>query len=226
LVVADIPEADAASPSDISFKNQRPAQHFILQNSSALNFMKTEFELTTEDLVAFNWHHYQHSPALRQAYRKGFIGLMMLSALMGLFFASIWEPLAGVIVFALLLPTYGLLYKQSVRKNLKRTTARLIGEGRNRSMLGRHRVEINEKEITITNEVSRGSILWVGVERIEQTSEHIIIYTASIKAVVVPLRAFHDAREAEVFYSTARRYLEIGMAGRGLFAGANYYLEA
>lgn len=188
--------------------------------------MKTEFELTTEDLLAFNWHHYQHSPAMRQAYRQGFATLIVLSALAGLVFSYIWEPLVGVLTFAGLLPTYALLYKQSVRKNLTQTTARMLAEGRNRSMLGRQRVEINEKEITITNEVSRGSILWVGVERIEQTSEYIIIYTASIKAVVIPLRAFYDAREAEVFYSTARRYFEIGMAGRGLFAGANYYLEA
>jgi YcxB-like protein len=188
--------------------------------------MKTEFELTTEDLIAFNWHHYQHSPAMRQAYRKGFISLIVLSASVGLLLAYMWEPLVGILTFAMLLPTYAALYKQSVRKNLTQTTARMIAEGRNRSMIGRHRVEINEKELAITNEVSRGSILWVGVERIEQTSEYIIIYTASIKAVVIPLKAFHDAREAEVFCSTARRYLDIGMAGRGLFAGANYYLEA
>ena len=187
--------------------------------------MKTEFELTTEDLIAFNWHHYQHSPAMREADRKGFACLIILSALAGLVFAYIWEPLVGVLTFLGTSAAYAALYKQSVRKNLTQTTARMLGEGRNRSMLGRQRVEINEKEITITNEVSRGSILWVGVERIEQTSEYIIIYTASIKAVVIPLKAFHDAREAEVFCSTARRYLDIGMAGRGLFAGANYYLE-
>jgi hypothetical protein len=187
--------------------------------------MKIEFETTAEDLIAFNWHHYQHSPALRKAYRKGFVALIVLSALAGLLFSYIWEPLVGFLTFAALIPTYALLYKQGVRKNLTQTTARMIAEGRNRSMLGRQRVEIDEKEITITNEVSRGSILWVGVERVEQTSEYIIIYTASIKAVVVPIRAFHDAREADVFCSTARRYLEIGMAGRGLFAGANYYLE-
>jgi hypothetical protein len=188
--------------------------------------MKIEFEFTAEDLVAFNWYHYQHSPALRQTYRKGYASIIVLSALLGLLFAYMWSALTGLIIFLLVLPIYTRVYKQAVRKNMNRTLARMIGEGRNRSMLGRHRVEISEKEITITNEVSRGSILWVGVERVEQTSEYIIIYTASIKAVIVPKRAFADAREADVFYSTARRYLEIGMAGRGLFAGANYYLEA
>ena len=188
--------------------------------------MKTEFELTTEDLLAFNWHHYQHSPAMRQAFRRGYTLVIVLCALMGLLLAYMWGVLIGLITFIVVLPIYLLMYKQSAQKSLKQNTERMIGEGRNRSMLGRHRVEISEKEITITNEVSRGSILWVGVERVEQSSEYIIIYTASIKAVVVPKRAFRDAREAEVFYSTAQRYLEIGMAGRGLFAGANYYLEA
>lgn len=188
--------------------------------------MKTEFELTTEDLLAFNWHHYQHSPTMRQAFRKGYIMVIFLSALLGLLVALTWDVLVGLITFIIVLPFYLMVYKQSVQKTLKQNTARMIGEGRNRSMLGRHRVEISEKEIIITNEVSRGSILWVGVERVVETSEHIIIYTASIKAVVVPKRAFRDEREAEVFYSTAQRYLEIGLAGRGLFAGANYYLEA
>jgi hypothetical protein len=188
--------------------------------------MKIEFEFTAEDLVAFNWYHYEHSPALRQNYRRGYAGVVILSAMLGLICAYLLDALAGLITFLVMLPVYIMVYKKSVRKNLNRTLSRMIGEGRNRTMLGHQRVEISEKEITSTNEVSRGSILWVGVERIEQTNEYIIIYTASIKAVIIPKRAFQDRREAEVFYSTARRYLEIGMAGRGLFAEANYYLEA
>ncbi|MGB7921887.1 MAG: YcxB family protein [Pyrinomonadaceae bacterium] len=188
--------------------------------------MTIEFELTTQDLLAFNWYHYQHSPAMRSAYRKGYTTIIIFSAFFGMFCAYLWGAQFGLITFIVTLPIYALTYHKSARENLTRTASRMIGEGRNRSVTGRHRVEINKKEITITNEVSRGSVLWVGVERVERTSEHIIIYTAAVKAVVVPLRAFHDAREADVFYATARRYLDIGMAGRGLFAGANYYLEA
>jgi len=88
---------------------------------------------------------------------------------------------------------------------VRRAIRSLIRDERpGRGQLGRHEVVLGEDEVIESTAVNETRTAWTGVDRVEQSADHIFIYTSPAAAHVIPKRAFSDPQEAEAFFQLAR----------------------
>jgi hypothetical protein len=171
--------------------------------------MEIEYELTRDDLYAFQWRAAFSTPRARRLRRAVYL-LWLLAVVLIAVLPAIGADgfVLSRVSFGFMLlayPTVLLLQWFLERRLMRRAILTLIQEERpDRGQLGRHRMVLSEDGIAESTAVGESRASWVGVDRIEQNPEYIFIYTSAAAAHVIPKRAFRDAQEAEDFCQFAR----------------------
>jgi hypothetical protein len=80
----------------------------------------------------------------------------------------------------------------------------LRDERPDRGQLGRHRLVLSDDGVAESTAVGQSSTSWAGVDRVEQSPDHIFIYISPAAAHVIPRRAFKTADEAHAFFQLAQ----------------------
>jgi hypothetical protein len=190
------------------------------QSATHLAAMTAEYEITKEDLSAFNLYHHRHSPSARRQYlRSWFIPPIILL----LVFSSIWyladrdrgtpfQTFLDLLPLFSFVPLYLLYFPLAYRRTLRKIVAGMVSEGQNRGLLSRHRVTISPENVAESSEHGQISTTWRAVERVVSDDEHAYIYTNAMAAIIVPSRAFAGPSEFEEFVRTARGHHQKAMA--------------
>jgi len=167
--------------------------------------MDIEYEISTDDLVAFHLHQNEHSLAFRGC-RWGFqliFGLITAGGSVIYFMvgdylmASLW--LVAAVLLVALAPCV-------LRGSIKRQIVRLYRRGKHRGGMGTHRLSLTPEGMVDATEESESRVLWSDVAKMAATDEHLFIYTSAETAIVVPKRAFSDDAGWAEFGETARQY--------------------
>jgi hypothetical protein len=161
--------------------------------------IELEYDLTVEDHVEAALFHHQRSPSAQRTLRGLLIGcsaFIVGTSLLG----------GGSMLFPLALVGGFVVFMKAIVPRINRQQAEaLFREGRNRGLVGRQRLVLSRLNMTAINEVQETKTRWLGVERIVM-SEHLIhIYTNSVRALLVPRRAFPSEAACEQFLSIARQ---------------------
>lgn len=167
--------------------------------------MDIEYEISTDDLVAFHLHQNEHSLAYRGC-RWGFqLGFGLITAAGSVIYFIVGDHLmaSAWLVAAVLLVA---LAPRVLRGSLKRQIVRLYRRGKHRGGLGTHRLSLAPEALVDSTEGSESRVLWSDVEKIAATDEHLFLYTGAETAIVVPKRAFSDDAGWAEFSETARQY--------------------
>jgi hypothetical protein len=171
--------------------------------------VEVEYELTRDDLYAFQWRGVFESPRGRRARRTAYLGWLIAVVLFAIVPAigadgfTISRVSFGFI--AVTLPVVFLLQWCLERWLVRRAIRQLLEEERpDRGQLGRHRLVLDEAGLSESTAVGASRTAWAGVDRVEQNREYIFIYTAPVAAHVIPKRAFLDPQQAEGFYQLSR----------------------
>jgi hypothetical protein len=171
--------------------------------------MDIEYEITAEDLFAFQWRGAYRSPLLRRArlriYVYLFLALLLLSLLPaigadGFRFARI-DFVFLLVVFPLVALAAWLLDRRQTRRAIRELVKE---EKQDRGQLGRHRIGLSGQGVHESTAVGESRSSWAGVDRVEQDPSYIFIYTAPHAAHVIPKRAFDSSADADRFYEFAR----------------------
>jgi hypothetical protein len=171
--------------------------------------MEVEYELTREDLYAFQWRAAFESPRGRRIRRWVYLGWLLAIVL----FAIV--PAIGPDGFVLsrvsftfivvAFPIVALAQWFLERRLMGRLIRGLLEEEKpGRGQLGKHRLALSEDGIVESTAVGESRTSWAGVDRVEQNSDYIFIYTSPAAAHMIPKRAFRDLQEADAFYQLAR----------------------
>lgn len=183
--------------------------------------MTAEYELTKDDLIAFNLYHHLHfSRALRRQYYRAWFSpaAVLLLICTGVWYLAAQQsgtplrtfldllPLFSGVPFALVASPW--LYRRTIRK----LVARMAGEGKNRGLFSRRRITISKEGITDVGEFAQSSTAWWSVERVLRNKDHVFVYTSTFVAIIVPRRAFTAPAEFEDFARTASDYHKEGLA--------------
>jgi hypothetical protein len=182
--------------------------------------MTAEFEITKDDLNAFNIYHHRHSPTARRQYLRSWFAP---AAIWLLVFSGIWyladrergTPLRTFLDLLPLfsfVPLYLIYFPWAYRRKLNKIINGMVSEGQNRGLFSRHCVTISPAGVADTGEHGQTSTAWRAIERVAATDEHVYIYTNALAAVIVPRRAFAGTFEFEEFVRTARTYHEKAVA--------------
>jgi YcxB-like protein len=174
--------------------------------------LEVDYEITLEDLYAFQWRAAFQSARARRARRVPYL-LWLLAILLWSIVPAIGPhglTLSRVNVTAMLISLVVVFVLQwCLERWLVRHAIRqlLEDERPDRGQLGRHRLVLTEEGLTESTAVGETRTRWSGVDRVEQSADYIYIYTSPAAAHVIPKRAFPAAEGAEAFYalSQARR---------------------
>jgi hypothetical protein len=178
--------------------------------------MEIEFEITLDDLVAFNVYHNRHSkPGKRnRLILSGFLTLAALASMSSILLPDPDSPIvwnASSITLSLLpilfmAALFGLALSPGVRRwQTKRALKRLLSEGKSKRLVGARRLTLTSTGVTHRTAVTEAETKWSAVEKLVETDQHLFIYTSPVEAFIVPRRAFVDEAQYQEFAGTARR---------------------
>jgi hypothetical protein len=176
--------------------------------------MVIEYEITKEDLAAFNLYHQFQSPTARRHYVRAWIfpAAAWLILCTGIWYLADRERGRPFRTFLDLLPLFSgvplylLYFPWAYRRKVRKIIAGMVNEGENRGVLGRHQVRISPEGIRESGELSEASTAWRAIERVVRDGEYAFIYTNALAAIIVPRRAFGSLEEFEQFVRAASAY--------------------
>lgn len=174
--------------------------------------MEIEYNLTFEDIMAFNRYHHANSPTIQAQRLKGMLVvpaciLLLYGIVIALSDMPAWtaEKLWFIPCVAIF---YVLVYPRTFKKAVEKNVRLVLEEGSNKGVLGWHKVSLNADMITETTEYRQTSVKWEAIEKVVRGDGYLYVYHSSITAVVIPEGAFpnQDAfiaftGKAQDFYS-------------------------
>jgi YcxB-like protein len=171
--------------------------------------MEVEYELTLDDLYAFQWRAAFESPRSKRSTRKIYIGwflaLLLISLLPAIGPDGFVISRVNFTFLIVAFPLVALAQWFLTRRMMRRALLQLLKEEKpGRGQLGRHRLVLTDGGVVESTAVGESRTSWAGVDRIEQNPEYIFIYTSPAAAHVIPKQAFRDMQEAESFYQFSR----------------------
>jgi hypothetical protein len=180
--------------------------------------MEVEYELTPQDLYAFQWRAVFASSEWRRSARKVYLGWFLAILLFSLLPAIGRDGLVIsrmnftflIVAFPLVALFQWLVERWMIRRAIRRQLRR---EKPGKGQVGRHRMVVNGEGLVESTAVGEARTSWAGVDRVEHNSQYIFIYTTPSAVHVVPRRAFPDAHEAEAFYQFVRSSKESAAVG-------------
>jgi hypothetical protein len=151
--------------------------------------VKIKYNLTVEDIVAFNCYHTQHSPGVRRMQRIYTWGVpvVALAASAPLSWSGVWADAPiwlGIWSAAYL----GIRMLTPPRYFVGKTVRRMVKEGRNKGMVGPQELALVEGGILARNASGERKVSWAGVERVVLAAAHTFVYISPVAALVIPRR--------------------------------------
>jgi hypothetical protein len=171
--------------------------------------MEVEYEITLDDLYAFQWRAAYASPLARRSRRKVYLlwllALLLFSVMPAIGSDGFVISRVSFTFLVIAFPIVALAQWFLERRLMRGAILRLLEQEKpGRGQLGKHRVALTEGGVVESTAVGESRTSWAGVDRIEENPRYIFIYTSPAAAHVIPKRAFSDMREAERFYQLSK----------------------
>jgi YcxB-like protein len=157
--------------------------------------MKLHYEVTLDDLVAFNRYHWGRSPTIRRIIRSQqwsiAIFLFSLFALGGAaisFFEN--DPIPALVftgIGSVLAAMWFVWFPGHYRNTMDKNVRRLYAEGSKVTAVGWHELELGDEMLIERNECGELRTRYAKIERIETSTNYLFIYLSSVLAHIVPL---------------------------------------
>lgn len=172
-----------------------------------MEYMRIDYDLTREDYLAYSIHHMEHSKSIK---RSLFIQRYLLSLIFFVFpfiMANATEvPLAfWLAAYTIIYILWVIYYPRYFVRSTKKRITKMINEGKNENLFGAYSIALTEDGVEQTSKTGESSVTWGGIERIDETKDHIFIYLSSVSAYVIPIRAFDNEEQKKEFMRILRR---------------------
>lgn len=172
--------------------------------------LAVDYQLTADDLAHYFQHTMTSSPAIhRRRRRMQWIGVGVLAVMIA--YAMIAQPgsitqrlsaaLATCLIFIVM---FGLVWIVARAFDPRRRQLNdLIAQANNEQMLATQRLTLDADGVHLQHGDHRDSAAWTDICRVERDGRLIYLYVTDMSAYIIPLAAFDDTDEAEVFYEIA-----------------------
>lgn len=170
--------------------------------------LTVEYELTMEDPVALQLSCYEHTPYLRDSYRKGrYLGCPLLLIVIGLILTFAWKFVGAAIIFGLAALYWIHRYPTTVKKSAEKMVKGIYSGARDKGkLLCKHRIKITPEGVESKTDFKESKVRWNAVEQIVSTGDHIFIFVSPTVAEIIPKRAFSDETSYKEFIEIARKF--------------------
>ncbi len=149
--------------------------------------MKIEFNFEMNDWMEFQKHYFRNSKQFRRT------KIIVATSLPLIFCAIIiFELLKGefrpvsIIVFGLVSLLWIIFYPKRMFNRTLDKTRKMIEEGDNTGILGRHELTLNDDGIIHVEPESEQKIKWSGIKKLEESDSYYFLYNTAVSAIVIP----------------------------------------
>ncbi|MFN8387301.1 MAG: YcxB family protein [Anaerolineales bacterium] len=164
--------------------------------------MDIEFERTEEDMVEFNLFHINHSPTIKRQLFAAQITMAVLIFIASMYIVYLqtrYLPVISYVAGAVLSIGVGLIYPYIYKQRTIKQARKLFREGSNKSLLGRHEMQLSPDGIRYKTIASESKTNWSSIEKVLQNDKFIFMYIGAINAFVVPKSAFASSEKQKEF---------------------------
>ena len=172
--------------------------------------MTLKYTLTSEDYIAFNLYHSQHSQSLRKMIAVQRILPALVFIVFGLFLASWFQMpfLFALSIYSILALIWILYYPHYFKRTLRKRVSKMLNEKDNRTLLGDYVMILGPEGFESKSNSQETKIEWSGIQSLEVTKDYIFLYNSSISAFILPSSAFHSEEERETFIKLVTNYIQ------------------
>ncbi|WP_153731444.1 YcxB family protein [Sporosarcina obsidiansis] len=163
--------------------------------------MEIQYELTEEDVVAFNLYHVKNSKVGKNSLQwQRFVSPLIF--LLFAYFLSVFTDMARgplFATFALTAVVWVILYPKYFYFHITRQVRKMLKEGKNDGLVGEHFMKMNKTGMTDTTSTGETNVQWTGVQRIIEDADYFYIYTSTVSAYILPKRDVYSEEAVKAY---------------------------
>ncbi|MFC1989144.1 YcxB family protein [Chloroflexota bacterium] len=187
--------------------------------------MTMEYELITDDVLAFYLYNHEYNPQLEHA-RKLLRRMLLVSSAFEFLVAIILLVVFGeqqlllavfIMAFAILTLLWYIFSPSIFRKILKREVTRKYGQSQNK-LAGKHKLSITSDAVTDINDMGESKTRWNAIEYVASTDQYLFMLGSDLNPYpyIVPRSTFTDESAFSQFVDTAKTYHQSARAGNSV----------
>lgn len=152
--------------------------------------MEIEYELTAEDVVAFNLYHVKNSKVGKNSLQwQRYISPLIF--LLFAYFLSVFTDMPRgplFVTFGLTAVLWVLFYPKYFYFHITRQVSKMLKGGKNEGLVGEHSMKMNKAGIHDQTTVGETNVQWIEVKNLIEDADYFYIYTSTVSAYIIPKR--------------------------------------
>ena len=166
--------------------------------------MNIKYNLTEEDFLHFNLFHLQNS----QTAKKSLMLQRFVSPIFFIGFSYVFSNLLDVPFLGMFIPfliisiLWVIFYPKYFYNHITRNVKKMIKEGKNEGLLGKHDLNFNEDGFTEETSTGETKVKWSGVNEFKEDNEFFYLYNSSVSAYIIPKRDVANEVELRNFINS------------------------
>ncbi len=159
--------------------------------------MEINYNVTEESFVEFNLFHAQHSSAIAKTMTIQRFLIPVIYLLVGVIFSYVLDiPVFILVGFFLILGVLWIVFFPTYfKRQIKRTATKMIREGQNEGILGKHSMVFTEEGLREISSKGETTVYWAGIERFNEDAFNFYLYNSAITAFIVPKKELINVDE-------------------------------
>ncbi|AXI10808.1 hypothetical protein CUC15_18475 [Oceanobacillus zhaokaii] len=161
--------------------------------------MEINYNLTEEDYLNFNLFHMKNSKSVMNSLKMQRFLTPIFFILISYLFSQLGDTpfLFAFIPFLIISIIWIVFYPRFFYKTVIRNVKKMIREGRNGGLIGKHRMIITEDGITETTSTDETKVNWSGIQAFKEDNDYFYLYNSSVSAYILPKRELKNADEVK-----------------------------
>ena len=156
--------------------------------------MEINYNITEEAYLEFNLYHAKNSETLKKSVTIQRVLVPIIYLLLSVFLSYVLDmPILFLFIpFLIAGVLWAVFYPAYFHRHIRRNAQKLIREGKNEGILGKHTMIFTEegfREISPTGEQTSS---WAGIENVGEDASHFYLYNSGMSAYIVPKKDLHD----------------------------------
>lgn len=169
------------------------------------NNMKVEFQLILEDVVQLNQYVSEGKSSQRKTVIliRIFFSFIFFMGILNAVFVS--HNISLAIYFFLIWLTFLIAFPYFLRRVQINSIKNAYQNGKN-PMFSKQIMEFTQSGFTVDNAVTKTTSQWNSIQRMEKNKYAAYFFTSNIQAYIIPIRAFKDEADFNIFFQTTKEY--------------------
>jgi len=163
--------------------------------------MKISYKNNMQDIIDINIYNANNSSITKRQLRISLFLMPFAFICYLIYFYIIYREvsptlLVGAIIISIL---WVVFYPKNFRWRVSRVVTKRVNEGNNKNVFSNTFLTIDDEGITKESDLINSKVLWLSIEKVVVTVNHIFIFVNFANAFIIPLKVFKSSTEKDSF---------------------------